>query len=113
MNTEIRQLLTAWDAAANHDALGFHNGGGFAMDNWQLIRADLRALLDAAEQPTDEWEYGAVYESIEGKWFSMDSHGFTIREAGESQVSQYDSPSEIRLGRRRKAGPWEVVPDGE
>lgn len=34
-------LVAEWDAAARPNAAGNHNGGGFALDNWQRIRAVL------------------------------------------------------------------------
>lgn len=72
----------------------------------------IRALLAETEP---EWEYGAGYfanNGIEDKWFSMESSGFTIREAAERAVERY-ADSQITLIRRRKAGDWEAVPDGE
>lgn len=65
------------------------------------------------ETPTDEWEWGACYEADNGRevlWFSMGGGGFAIREAAEREVERYGDV-QIRLCRRRKAGPWEVVPD--
>jgi len=43
--TSIERLLENWDEAAEPNQQGFHDGGGFALENWQLIRADLRWLL--------------------------------------------------------------------
>lgn len=41
----VEGLLESWDEAAKPDENGCHDGGGFAMNNWILIRADLRWLL--------------------------------------------------------------------
>ena len=53
MNTElvesVEALLTEWDEAATPFHSTLHNGGGFALENWQLIRADLRALKAALD----------------------------------------------------------------
>ncbi|WP_184217224.1 hypothetical protein [Microbacterium marinum] len=38
-------LLAEWDAAATPDERSLHNGGGFARDHWDLIRATLRVAI--------------------------------------------------------------------
>lgn len=38
-------LLADWDHAAQPDWSGYHNGAGFALDNWEEIRSVLRNLV--------------------------------------------------------------------
>jgi len=38
------ELIEAWDKAAEPKALGLHDGAGFAMNNWELIREILKRL---------------------------------------------------------------------
>ena len=66
------------------------------------------ARIDAFLAPVIEWEYGAVYQGHDGKWFAMDYIAFAIREAAEHEVDRY-ADAQIVLGRRRKPGPWEPV----
>jgi hypothetical protein len=41
-DTERRATLIAeWDAASTPDGNGLHNGGGFALENWERIREAL------------------------------------------------------------------------
>jgi hypothetical protein len=77
---------------------------------WLVGHPEEYARLSRPAPPADEWEYGAGYEAhngVELRWFAMDG-AFTVREAAERDVERY-SDSQIRLVRRRPAGPWEEV----
>lgn len=48
---DVRSLLANWEIAATPDALGLHNGGGFAQEHWASIRQALieRVAIDPNE----------------------------------------------------------------
>lgn len=98
----------------------------------------IRALLAETQPPTTEWEYGREDEDL-GRMAQRfyEASGLTIPHTSKPRVvaglravlppiSEWEyktegasgstNPLASRLGirfRRRKAGPWEVVPDGE
>lgn len=82
----------------------------------ELSRIESGLLEALSAHPAEETEWGAGYEADPGdgngpRWCGMEAVGYTIREAAEREVERY-SDSQIRLVRRRKAGPWSPVPEG-
>jgi hypothetical protein len=66
----MSDLLETWDAAATPGPAGLHNGGGFALQNWQLIRAELRearrkaALVDEMRDLNSRHQLGGVFADV-------------------------------------------------
>lgn len=76
-------ILAAWDEAATPlPGSTFHNGAGFARDNWASIRLILRALLDETALPLDPepWtihsaDYGTIrFPNREECWAGYRAH---------------------------------------
>lgn len=42
---ELEKLMASWDEAATPNESGFHNGGGFAMENWAQIKRWMETLI--------------------------------------------------------------------
>lgn len=87
---------------------------GDVADDQRALLAEVRRLRALSSRPDEETEWGAGYEADPGdgngpRWYGMDATGFVIREAAEREVERY-CDSQIRLVRRRKAGPWEPAP---
>lgn len=66
-------LIERWNEAATPNAAGNHNGGGFARDHWEEIRAALVAgyhSFDPPEQVAGMFEisHGGVFVNADGDY---------------------------------------------
>lgn len=80
-------------------------------DGWEVPAIEVQAALDILAERTrpesdTDWEYGIHHVDVDG-WTSTRLH--KSRESAESGHSTCGM--NCALVRRRKAGPWEVVPD--
>lgn len=103
---QAMQVLSEWEAT--YEAAG--SPGRPGQRKAVALCEEIERLRALSSHPDEETEWGAGYEADPGdgpRWYGMDRTGFVIREAAEREVERY-SDSQIRLVRRRKAGPWEV-----
>lgn len=81
-----------------------------------MVAREVLAILDESpterETPTGEWEYGHEYTHMDGSPYRRRVSDEVFREHAPDGHRADGSPYwNYRQLRRRKSGPWEVVPD--
>lgn len=108
------ELIEAWDRASEPNELGQHNGGGFALHNWEQIREILTSLNETT------WEYGTALRTPEGLLWDFEFEG--TRENAEWHVRAcakdgHDHGMDVCVIVRRRprvsAGEWTLLEAGD